>query len=246
MLGEELAQLLDVGRLPDEGKGENVDALLQADGRVAAVLFGEGRQVHLHAGQVDVAARRELAGDQHAAANVGVLFLQDFQADEAVVHQHGVAHLDVVDQVPVIDVHRADFARLFRLGADAGFDGEVEDFARLELDRHREVAGADFRAFDVHHDRDLAASTRCGHGADAADDLAGPVMLGVRHVQADDIGAGAEEFLQHLLAFGGGPEREDDVGAADGRSRWTWRKQNQLTGFIQHTPRRNRADHVNS
>jgi hypothetical protein len=40
----------------------------------------------------------------------------------------------------------------------AGLDREVETLAGLQLDGRREVAGADFRALDVHHDRDLAAA----------------------------------------------------------------------------------------
>jgi len=42
--------------------------------------------------------------------------------------------LIVVDQVAVVDVHGADFFRALALGA--GLDGEVENLARLELDRH--------------------------------------------------------------------------------------------------------------
>ena len=44
-----------------------------------------------------------------AAADVGGVLLQHFQLDQAVVHQHGVAELDVGDQIPVIHVHRPDF-----------------------------------------------------------------------------------------------------------------------------------------
>jgi len=43
----------------------------------------------------------------------------------------------------------------------------------------------------------------------------GPVVLGVRHVEADDVDAGGDEFDEHLLALGGGPEGGDDLGAAE-------------------------------
>jgi hypothetical protein len=84
-----------------------------ADERVGAVLLGERRQVDLHARQVDVAARSELTGREHAAADVGVVFFQHLEADEAVVDEDGVADLDVVDEVLVIDVDRADFLGVF-------------------------------------------------------------------------------------------------------------------------------------
>jgi hypothetical protein len=94
--------------LADERQGDEVDALLDADEGVGAILGGEGGEVHLHAGEVDVAARGEGAGGEHAAADVGVILREHLEADEAVVHQHGVADLDVVDEVLVVHVDGAD------------------------------------------------------------------------------------------------------------------------------------------
>ena len=45
--------------------------------------------------------------------------------------------------------------------------------------------------------------------------VAGPLVRGMGHVEADDVGARADDLLEHLLALGGGTEREDDFGAAD-------------------------------
>ena len=110
---EKVAQLLDVRGLAHERERDEIDALLEPDERVAAVFFGEGGQVHLHAGKIDVAARLELPGDEHAAADVRLVFLQDFEADQAVVDQDGVADLDVVDEILVVDVDRADLLAAF-------------------------------------------------------------------------------------------------------------------------------------
>ena len=96
----------------------------------------------------------------------------------------------------------------------AGLHGEIENFARLQFDRRGEIAGADLRALDVHHDGDLAADAAALTARMRRITVARPVVFRVRHVQADDVGAGADHFLQHLLAFGRGPEREDDLGAA--------------------------------
>ncbi len=207
---QKLAQRVDVGALAHEGERHVVDALLDADERVGAVLLGEGGQVHLHAGEIDVAAGFQLAGREHAATDVGVLFFQDLQADEAVVHQHGVADLDVVDQIAVVHVHRAHLLGV--VAGRAGLYGKVKNLAGGEQDGVVHVAGADLGTLDVHHDGDLSADLGRDR-ADAANDGAAPLVLGVGHVQAGDIGAGANDFFQHLFGLGRGTEGEDDFGA---------------------------------
>ncbi len=209
---EKKAEQLDVVGLADERQRDEIDAFLEADERVAAVLFGERREVHVHAGQVDVAARREMPRRQHAAADVGVVLLHHLEADQAVVDQDGVADLDVGDEIAVVDVDRADLDGV--LAFRAGLDGEVEDLARPQLDGHREVAGADLGPLDVHHDRDVLAGAD-GGGPDAADDHARPVVAGVRHVEPHDVDAGVDDVDQHLLALRGGAERCDDLGPAE-------------------------------
>ena len=47
---------------PDERQRDEIDAGLDAGADVALVLFGQRRQVDIHAGQVDMPARPELAG----------------------------------------------------------------------------------------------------------------------------------------------------------------------------------------
>ena len=215
-LAEKRAEHRDIFGFADEREGDEIDALFEADGGVGAVFFGEGREVYLYAGEVDVAFGFQLAGDQDAATDAGRVLGQDFEAEEAIVDEDGVADLDVVDEVLVVDVDGADFLAALDIGAaGAGFNGEVEDLAGFKLDGHGEVAGTDFGALNVHHDGDVAADAGAD-GADAADDHAGPVVFGVRHIEADDAGTGAKQFLEHLFAFGGGPEGDDDFGAADG------------------------------
>ncbi len=52
--------------------------------------------------------------------------------------------------------------------------------------------------------------------ADAADQRAHQLVVGVAHIDAEDVGAGLEELAQHLLAGGGRPDRGEnlDVSAA--------------------------------
>jgi len=78
-----------------------------------------------------------------------------------------------------IHVHRADFLGIFAFRP--GLDGEIENLPGLELHGHGQVARADLRTLDIHHDGDVATRGQAG-AADAADHLAGPVVLGVRHV----------------------------------------------------------------
>ncbi len=210
---EKFTELLDVGRFTHERHGDEVDAGFEADERVAAVLVGKRRQVDLHAGQIDVPARGELAGREHFATDVAVVALQHLEPQQAAIHEDDVADLDVVDQILVVDVDGADF--LAALACPAGAHGEIENLARLQLDGRSDVAGANLRALDVHHDRHVAADAAADL-AHALDDRAGPIVLGVRHVEADHVGTGADELFKHLFALGGGTERKDDLRAADG------------------------------
>ena len=124
-----------------------------------------------------------------------------------------VSDFDVTNEVLVVHVHGPHLLVAGDTDGGGGFDGEVEDFAGLEFDRHADIARADLRTLDVHHDRDFATDS-LADGADAADDLARPLVGGVGHVQPDDVAAGTNQLLQHLLALTGRPEREDDLGPA--------------------------------
>jgi hypothetical protein len=161
-----------------------------------------------------MAAGFQFARDEHAATDARGIFFEDFEAEEAVIDEDRVADLDVVDEVLVVHVDGTDFlgpAAAFR--AHAGAHGEVEDLADFELDGCGYIAGPDFGSLDVHHDGDIAVDA-LAHGPNSSDDHARPVVRGVRHVESDDIGAGADQLFEHLLALSGGPEGEDYFGAA--------------------------------
>lgn len=49
-LGEEGADVVDVLRFPDEGSGDEVDVVLDAEGEVGLVFGGQGGEVHLEEG----------------------------------------------------------------------------------------------------------------------------------------------------------------------------------------------------
>ena len=92
------------------------------------VLLGDRRQVHAHAGQVDVLARAELAAVEHAAAQACSRDLEHLEVDQAVVDGDAVADLEVLDHVLVVDVDALLFGVLLRA------DRERERLADLEID----------------------------------------------------------------------------------------------------------------
>lgn len=206
-VAEQLAQFGNVVGFAHEGEGDEVNAELDAELDIAAVLVGDGGQGDVDAGEVDVAAAAKFALGEDFAFDAAVKFFEDSQFDHAVVEQDGVAVVDVVDEVGVIDVHGFFF---FALGA---FDGQFEDVTGFELERQRQVAGANGGALGVEHDR-AGPTGLLGGGTDAGDDGAGPVVSGVAHVEAEDIHAGRDEFFQHVGRFGARPDGADNFGAS--------------------------------
>src|SRR5690606_26474248 len=170
-----------------------------------------GRQIHLYAGKIDVAAGGEGAGGEDFAADVIVVFGEHFEAHQTAVHEDDVADVGVVDDVLVVDVDGTDFHTAF---AVAGPDREIEGLAFLEFDGGIDVASANLGAFDVHHDGDLAAYF-LGYGADAADDRARPLVVAVGHVETGNVNPGEDQLPKHFFALGGGAECEDDLGATE-------------------------------
>ena len=133
--------------------------------------------------------RREASGpgDEHAAADVGVVFLEHLEADEAVVDQHGVADLDVVDEILVVDVDRADLlARRSRSAPGLTVKSKISPaLSSIGASRSPVRISGPLMSIMIATSR----PTRRADGADAADDQARPVVLGVRHVEPDDVDA---------------------------------------------------------
>jgi len=76
------------------------------------------------------------------------VFSKHLHLDGAVINQNSVAGIDVVDEILVIDVHRALFFALFAT------HGESELLARLQVEGHAEFARPDGRALSVHQHAD--------------------------------------------------------------------------------------------
>jgi hypothetical protein len=227
---KQVAQQRDVAGLAHEGHGDEVHLALEGELEVGVVLVGERGQVHLHAGQIDVAAVAELAGGQGAADElVRSAFLDRLHAQVAVVDDDGAADLDVIDQLRVVDVGGD------RLGPFLAVDREADEVADLEVERFFQHAGADGRSLRVEQQADLQPDP----GGDFADGLgrgAHPLVGRVRHVEAKDIHPHRDEGLERGRGRGGRPEGGDDFGAAHGGSRGVARRRKSHGVVPDHLP----------
>ena len=158
-----------------------------------------------------MAAAAHRPGGEHLADElVRTPLLDRAHAQVAVVDNDDAADLDVVDQLRVIAVDR-DLHR-----ARLPLDGEADPIADLEVVGPRHIAGADGRPLGVEEQRDLLVQAR-GGVAYQPRDFPHLVVVRVRHVEAKDIHAHADEPLKRGGAPGGGSKGGDDFGAAHKR-----------------------------
>ena len=150
------------------------------------VFFSQGGQIHAHAGQINVTSVTHGARDEHLAADAGTINAEYLQADQATIDQDGVALVNVFGKAWIVDVHAA-YAFLGD-SANALGAGEFKDFVLFQLKSFRDVTCTYFRALHIHHNRDVSADfiTDLTH---SLDDLSGPCMVGVCHINSADIDA---------------------------------------------------------
>ena len=169
VLAKQLPQRIHVTRFAAETQRHHIHTQFRTKRHVLDILFCERRQIHLHAGEIDVPAGAKHAGREHAAAHPFALFLQDFHVHDAVVHEHGISHGDVIHQAVVIDIHR------ILLLAPLAAHGELNDIPRLEVELGGEIARANGRPLRVHQNADHCIEIG-RHLANARDDGAHPLM----------------------------------------------------------------------
>ena len=110
------------------------------------------------------------------------------------------------------------------------FAGEIagrdtQRIAGLDVQRPSafERAGPDFRAAEILKDRDLAFRAR-GRGADAAKCRRLRLVSAVRKIEAEDVGAGGDQGVEHRVGIAGGADRRDDLGVSHVQSLSLWGK----------------------
>jgi hypothetical protein len=206
---EDLAERDHVGGLATEGECDEIDAGLGTHGHIGQIFLGEGGQVDLHPGKVDVTTGAEQARGEDLAADAVVDLAQDLEVDDPVVDKHHVALRNVIDESVVI---HADGVELLAVGAP---HGELHDVADLEVELGSEVAGADRGALRVHEDADRHGQLG-GDGPDGGDDLPHPIVVGVAHVEPEDVHAREDHLPQALGGFGCRTKGGDDLCFAKG------------------------------
>src|SRR5690606_12107884 len=81
-----------VGTFTNEGRSNEVNALLAAEDQVLLVFFSQRWQSDRNAWQVNAFVFAQVAVVQYLTDNLVAFDSGDFHTDQAVVHQHGVTH----------------------------------------------------------------------------------------------------------------------------------------------------------
>ena len=188
-----------------EGSGNEVDALLQTEDDVGAVLLGDEGHVQLDAGDVDRLAVGQRAAVERLADDIGaVLDLEHLKRDQAVVDQDAGADRNVVRQALIGDGDDA----LIALDV-AG--GQGEELTVLNLDLTVFIGlGADLGTLGVQHDTDRHADL----GTARLDHIHTCLMLLVRavaEVHTGDVHTLTDHVLEHLFVVGGRTERANNL-----------------------------------
>ena len=182
----------NIRRLAAKTQSHKIHADLDAEFDVLEVLGGERREVDLHAREVDVAAGAEVALSEELALHAVGVFFQHLHVDHAVVHQHDIAHMNVVHETVVVHIHRELLLAL------RAANGEFKNVAGFEVELRREVPSADRGALRIEKN----AAVRMQPGGDTANALhhiTHPIVPGVAHVQAENIRAREDQIPDHNI-----------------------------------------------
>ena len=171
----------------------------------AEVDAGGRRQVGA-AGDVHPLVRGERAADLDLAVDLALVGVVDPQPDRA------VGEVDELVLAQVGDPGPGDRDRLAVALDLARGQGHVHP--RLQLGEVvAQLADPQLRPRQVAEHRDLAADL-LGGGADRLDRLRLALRAGVGEVEAEDVGAGGDQLLEHRRVPARRPDRGDDLGAA--------------------------------
>ncbi len=175
----------------NEGKRDPVDIGVERRNQVLVVFLRQRTDRNFSVGDADALAVGELATNLDGAFSAGMGRRLDDEADLAVVQKKAVAGLQRFQDFAVRQVHA-------RLVAGRCIGIEVESGADFQLHRAiGECADAQFRALQVGENANGAADTFF-HVANTLDQGAQKRVIGVAHVDAEYVGAGAIELFDCL------------------------------------------------
>ena len=205
---EIVTDLGDVGRRADERHGHEVDAVLDAEAKVLAVLVRQARRRERDARERDALVVADAPAHDHAADDLLRRGPLDAELEHPVVHPDLVAGPDVREVLGV--VQRGALGRALH-GTRAQRERPVGDEVHATPARRAEGAEADLRPLEVLEDRHGPAPARLAL-ADQPDGRRVLVGAAVREVDARDVHARRDEPIEGVRAAAGRAERADDLG----------------------------------
>jgi len=188
----------------DEGESDPVHAGRQNGIKVAAVLLRQRANRKFRVRQADALTVGNLGAGDHAAADEALPGLDGLELQAAVIDQKTVAGLNGGEN---LRVRKIDPRRV------AGLRIVVQDEFLADFQRNLPVcegAHAQFGSLKVGQDADGTLNAALDV-ADALHQSAHQVVVGVTHVDAEDIRAGLIQLLDHRLIGRGRPKRGDDL-----------------------------------
>ena len=194
----------------DEGQGDPVGPVLHREGEIPAVLLGQRGDRHHGIGHVHALAVHDHPADLGRTEDRVLAGLDHLQPQLAIVDQQPLALLQHPEQ---FRVGQADAAVIARFGI--AVEGEVAGMADHRL-AALELADAQLRPLQVAQDRHRAAHILFDL-ADRGDGFAVSFVIAVAHVDAERVGPGQQQLLDHFRAAAGWPQRCQDLDLAAAR-----------------------------
>ena len=188
--------------------GDRVHAILERKLEILRILFGQRRNAHRNAGQIDALVFAQHAAVDDLADHVGADHFVHAQLDQSVGKQNARALLNVFRQRLESGAHQR-----CRSGNIARSDGQP----LTGLQQHRlvilQLRGADLGALQIAEDAERLALF-AAHFADHLDERQLFLVSAVGKIQAHHIDAGADQLAKNRLGVRSGSERGDNLCAA--------------------------------
>ena len=201
-----LTSRTSVGAL-HEGQGDPVDARLDRRFEIDAILRGHGRDGDFRIRQADALAVGNAAADIDLRQGAVARGLDHMQTELAVVDQQFMAGRQRRED---FGMRQAD--ALGVAGRRIGIEGKGLADQKIHA-AARKSSDAQLRPLQIDQNADRLADAlldRPDHG----DGLAHGLGIGVAHIDAEHIGAGAPELVDRGFVIGGRAERGQDLTSA--------------------------------
>src|SRR5690348_14175442 len=108
-IAEQFSELEQIAGFAYERQRDEIHLQFEPELSVRNILRGEGGQAHFDAGQIDVTPAAELAFGEDFALDLVAGLGEHFHFNGAVVDEHNVANVDVINEFGVVDIHGALF-----------------------------------------------------------------------------------------------------------------------------------------